>query len=141
MMPHFIITCDGACPSNGLPGAGPMSGRWLLESTSTGAVKEGRGIWTGYSKNTNNQAEYLSLVAAFLDLLIRVEGKGLDPKRFDVVVRMDSSLVLGHVFHGHKCKAQHLKPLYRDCKYMVGRFKSVRPSKISGDAMKSIIGI
>ena len=134
----YVVTCDGACPRNGMPGA-TMYGSWQMRSTWSGKTVSGGGAFSGH-KATNNVAEYLALSGALEHLEQLIMSKGRSPDSTAVKVRLDSQLVYGHLSLGHRCKALHLRPLYRQAKRAMSRFKEVNLTKVPGTEIKRILG-
>ena len=69
---------------------------------------------------TNNQAEYLTLIAA-LNLLAEQEGR--DARSAKVVVRGDSLLVINQLLGKWKVKNAGLQPLHREAGLLLQKFR------------------
>lgn len=136
-MPEFLITCDGGSRGNGAPnseGYGSFLIQLLDESQQlNNQLTFGTGI-------TNNEAEYMSLIAALEHIATAFRSVAGDLKTIDLTVRMDSQLVIGQMAHDWKVKATNLIPLAVKAKSMISEFGSVRFEKISGEEMKTILG-
>jgi ribonuclease HI len=60
--------------------------------------------------HTNNQAEYLALTHALIDLSLKCEGRGI--RDFHVIVRGDSQLILRQMSGAYRCRDKALKVLH-----------------------------
>lgn len=136
-MPEFLITCDGGSRGNGAPnseGYGSFLIQLLDESQQlSNQLTFGIGI-------TNNEAEYMSLIAALEHVATAFRSVAADLKTINLTVRMDSQLVIGQMANDWKIKAQNLIPLAIQAKSLISEFGSIRFEKISGDQMKTILG-
>lgn len=110
---------DGGSSNN--PGFG--YGSYLL-TTPAGRgqprrVEFGRGV-------TNNQAEYLALIAGLRDLIATLEGSGGQPGACSLEVRGDSSLVINQLLGRWKVRHSGLQPLHAQARELLSRFGQVR---------------
>jgi len=111
----FTIAFDGG--SLGNPGKGYGS----YEIASAGGKVAGQRLQFG-DNLTNNQAEFMTLIAALKDLLHRI---GPEADSVSVAVRGDSQLVIRGLNGDWKIKHPNLQPLYHEGRTLLGRFRSV----------------
>lgn len=114
----WTLRCDGG--SRGNPG--PAALGYVL-CDPTGAEIEAEGIFLGNA--TNNVAEYRSLIAG-LEAAIRLEVR-------ELVVRMDSELVVRQMLGQYKVKNEGLKPLHADARAASARLGRVRYESVPRD--------
>jgi ribonuclease HI len=111
----FTIAFDGG--SLGNPGLGYGS----YEIASAAGRVAGQRLEFG-DDLTNNQAEFMTLIAALQDLLQRV---GPEAGTASLAVRGDSQLVIRGLKGEWKIKHPNLQPLYQEGRALLGRFRSV----------------
>lgn len=137
-MVHFIVTCDGGSRGNHDKEIQSVGyGSFLIEipgQDAQFAVRKEFGV--GIS---NNEAEYLSLLAALNHIKSAFESAATDLKTIQLTIRTDSDLVIGHLTKGWKVK-QHLLPLVDEAKALIPLFSSVTFDKMTGDRMKEVLG-
>lgn len=110
---QFTIHADGGARGNpGPAGAGAMIRDEL--GNSVAAVSKFLG------RQTNNFAEYEAVISAFEEL-----RKLTKPAETDVVVKMDSLLVVRQMQGEWRVKHPNMKPQYARLLQKVGAFKSV----------------
>jgi ribonuclease HI len=113
---HFTIHADGGARGNpGPAGAGAVV---RDEAGSTVAV-----VSKFLGHQTNNFAEYQAVILAF-DELSRIVGEGKHEKT-DVVVKMDSELIVKQMKGEYKVKHPNLKGQHAKLAHKAGAFKSV----------------
>lgn len=111
----YTIVFDGG--SKGNPGKG--YGSYEI-STRTGRRKQQRlefGDWI-----TNNEAEYMTLIAALEGLEAMIARHGRDPAAFSVCIRGDSQLVIKQVLGQWKVKHPNITPLHERASALLKRF-------------------
>ncbi|MCE9626927.1 MAG: ribonuclease HI family protein [Candidatus Eisenbacteria bacterium] len=117
-LPIYTLRCDGG--SRGNPGPGAVG---YVLCDASGAEVEAKGIFLGVC--TNNVAEYRSLI----------EGLGAAARHGvrELVVRMDSELVVRQMLGQYKVKNEGLKPLHAEAKQAVMRVGVVRFESVPRD--------
>ncbi len=113
----YTLTFDGG--SLGNPGKGYGS----YELRAGGQREVVRKDFGG--NQTNNEAEYKTLIAALADLSGRIRAENGDPKAFTVAVRGDSQLVIYQVTGKWKVKTPHIRPLHAEAVRLLAQFKHV----------------
>ena len=103
----FVLYCDGA--SRGNPGPSSI-GLVLYDSDGETVAEMGAAI----GHTTNNVAEYRAL-AAGLEI---AANHGVD----DLLVRLDSQLLVRQATGVYRVKSPHLKPLHREVLRWADRF-------------------
>ena len=111
----YTIAFDGG--SLGNPGQGYGS----YEIASAGGRVSGQRLQFG-DNLTNNQAEFMTLIAALKDLLHRL---GPEAGSVSLAVRGDSQLVIRGLNGDWKIKHVNLQPLYQEGRALLGRFRVV----------------
>lgn len=112
---HFTLYADGG--SRGNPGP---AGSGAVVRNETGEVVTTVSEFLGVA--TNNVAEYTAVLRALEQLTML---SGIEPKNTDVLVRMDSMLVVKQMSGEWKIKHDGLKPLAARVRELVGMFRSV----------------
>ena len=111
----YSIVFDGG--SKGNPGWGYGS---FEISSRTGASKQKR-LEFGDAV-TNNEAEYLTLIAALEELAAMIARHGREPSAFSVRVRGDSQLVIQQLLGRWKVKHPNIRPLHERARAQLARF-------------------
>jgi ribonuclease HI len=111
----FTIFADGG--SRGNPGD---AGSGAIVRDENGKVVATVSEFLGHT--TNNVAEYTGVLRALEKLLKYVGGSASET---DVVIKMDSQLVVEQMKAAYKIKHPNLKPLGMQVKELAGQFKSV----------------
>ena len=137
-MYDFIITVDGGSLGNGTEDSIGY-GSYIIEVPKSGIKTNPFKLKFGTGK-TSNEAEYLSLIAALLKVIVIIEAPGNVVKESSIRIITDSQLVIGHCSLGWKVKAMNLLPLQQEAVALISRFGIANFEKISGDAMKLILG-
>ena len=78
-----------------------------------------------FGRGTNNQAEYLSLIAGLRTLLEQLSQKGESPGSVHLEIRGDSKLVLSQLQGAWKVKNAVLKELHREANALLADFGAV----------------
>ena len=108
--PHVIINCDGAARGNpGPAGAGAV----IVDEAGSVLVEVAEGL----GETTNNVAEYTAAIRG----LEEAERLGAG----SVVLRSDSQLLINQLTGRYRVKTEHLVPLHRRIRQLVGRFDRV----------------
>lgn len=115
-MKDYTLIFDGG--SLGNPGQG--YGSYALIRNSDGSQRIQRLEFEG--ELTNNEAEYLSLIAALEDTIATIEAADRDPAEFSIDVRGDSRLVLRQTAGEWKVRKPHLRPLCDRTVDLLNRF-------------------
>jgi ribonuclease HI len=97
----FSLYCDGGSRENNL-----ISGSGAVIYDENDIVVWEKSQFNG--KGTNNEAEYKSLLMGLTQVIER--------KINNLVIKMDSLLVINHMKGLYKVKAPNLIPLYNECK-------------------------
>lgn len=106
--------------SKGNPGAAYGSYKispWGRERETIGRMHFGRG--------TNNEAEYLSLIASLRALRAFLEGREQTLSQVELVIRGDSQLVLRQVGGSWKAKDSRMRALRDEAKSLLRGFGKV----------------
>jgi ribonuclease HI len=111
----YTIAFDGG--SLGNPGKGYGS----YEIANVGGRVAGQRLQFG-DNLTNNQAEFMTLIAALEDLLHRA---GPEASQLSLAVRGDSQLVIRGLNGDWKIKHPNLQPLYQEGRALLRRFRTV----------------
>lgn len=114
-LPTYALIFDGG--SLGNPGHG--YGSFAIEGPSAYAAREKLDYGHLGNRVTNNQAEYLTLIAA-LDRL--ATDLGPESGRAKVHVQGDSQLVLQQLGGNWKVRKEELKPLHDRASELLSRF-------------------
>lgn len=114
----WTLRCDGG--SRGNPG--PAALGYVL-CDPAGSEIEAEGVFLGTA--TNNVAEYRSLIAG-------LEAAGRHGVR-ELVVRMDSELVVRQMLGQYKVKNEGLKPLHAEARAAASRLQRVRYESVPRD--------
>jgi len=104
---RLIIYTDGA--SRGNPG--PAAIGVVIEDEQGRAMAK---ISKAIGRTTNNRAEYFALIAG-LEEAARLDGEALD-------IKLDSQLIVRQMMGSYKSK--ELRPLYKQTRQLLLRFKS-----------------
>lgn len=121
-MDKFVITFDGGSKGN----PGPIYGSFHIEPWVERAGVTER---LSFGAGTNNEAEYLSLIASLRFLLAFLAGHGTDPAAVSVEVRGDSQLVLRQVKKQWKAKDKRMRALRDEVLQLLDRFGQVAISE------------
>ncbi len=117
--PDYILTFDGG--SRGNPGVG--YGSYVLVRTEDGDRRIKR---LRFGTTTNNQAEYLALIAGLNDLAEEIrEGNGATQDA-SVEIRGDSQLVINQVARDWKVRSLDLMELRDQVDDLLAQFRSFR---------------
>ena len=115
----YILTFDGGAN----PNPGPGYGSYHLK-TRKGRERLNSRIQFG-NPLTNNQTEYMALIAGLEDLIRTIEQVGKQPSNYSVSIWGDSSLVIKQLKGEWQVKDPKMEPLYRSASEKIRRFKKV----------------
>lgn len=115
MQSDYTIIFDGG--SRGNPGKGYGSYE-LRTATQRDIVRLEFG-----PRETNNEAEYKTLIAALHDLIGRIAQGGTSADVYTVTVRGDSQLVIQQVNGVWKVRNARMAPLHAEATALLARFK------------------
>jgi ribonuclease HI len=105
---------DGGSRGNPGEGYGSFTYKGLVVRWQTGILYPG--------KTTNNQAEYMTLIAGLRSILFDCQALGLSSREVSVEVRSDSQLVVNQVNGRWKIKNAELRKLQIDATKLLGQF-------------------
>lgn len=105
-MPDYTLSTDGGARGN----PGPAGAGAVIQDAKNETVRE---ISEYLGEVTNNQAEYQALILG----LEALESLGVVGK--DILVRMDSELIIEQMKGHYKVKNEGLKPLYQRARAIV----------------------
>lgn len=118
---------DGASRHKLAASTGPAGIGAVLRSESGEVIGE---LARGIGVTTNNVAEYTALIEGLQMALDR------GVTRLDAYI--DSPVAAGHLLKGHRVKANHLRPLFRQVHQLLARFSSASvtraPRGLNADA-------
>ena len=134
---HYRICCDGGCSHNGTQQAQGYAS-YLLE-TRAGKTQIVR-LPNLPGVKTNNQAEYVALISALVDLRSRIERAGKNPLNYNLEVHTDSQLMVGHLTLGWKVKATNLRALVNEATVLVKAFGRCDLVKVPRDEIVRVLG-
>ena len=133
----YVAYCDGGCPRNGTQEAQGYAS-FLLESR-TGQRQVVR-LTDLPGVTTNNEAEYVALISALVDLRGRIERAGKTPRSYSVVVHTDSQLLIGQLTQGWQVKAANLRPLVDEAASLLAAFGRCDLVKVPRDEIVRVLG-
>lgn len=117
--PDYLLLFDGGSIDNGAFGYGSYLLKDAEGHSTLRRLEFGQGI-------TNNQAEYMALLAGLRDLLAALETSGRQPGEISLEARGDSSLVINQLQGRWKVRNPGLQPLYQEARQLLGRFGQTR---------------
>jgi ribonuclease HI len=118
-MTEYLIVFDGGSKGN----PGPAYGSFFIRPW---ADEEGVIERLNFGTGTNNEAEYLTLIASLRYLLAFLDGKQEAPQDVSVEIRGDSQLVLRQVKKAWKAKDQRMRTLRDEVHQLLDRFGQVK---------------
>ena len=133
----FLCVSDGGALGNG--SATPKAyGSYHL------ATRDGRKQTVRLTRlpgvTTNNQAEYVALISALVDLRGRIERAGESPRNYSVVVHTDSQLMVGQLTQGWQVKSSNLRLLVDEAAALIQTFGSCDLVKVPRDEIVRVLG-
>lgn len=94
-------------------------------SLTTGDSRPGAPTRLEFGHGTNNQAEYMALIAGLRALLERLETEGEAPDATSVEIRGDSQLVINQMAGNWKIKSEELLKLHDQALDLLAGFDQV----------------
>ena len=134
---QYKIWSDGGCAGNGSREARAYASFLLAARSGKRQVVRLTDL-PGVS--TNNEAEYVALISALVDLRGRIERAGKNPRDYTVAVHTDSQLLVGQLTEGWKVKAANLRPLVDEAAELVKTFGRCDLIKVPRDEIVRILG-
>ena len=89
---------------------------------------------------TNNQAEYVAVISALVDLRGRIEQARKSPRSYSVVVHTVSQLLVGQLTQGWQVKAANLRPLVDEAAALIQAFGRCDLVKVPRDEIVRVLG-
>ena len=117
-MQKFLIVFDGGSKGN----PGPAYGSFFIQpwQEKSGIIER-----LQFGDGTNNEAEYMALIAALRSLLAFLAGNQTNPEETALEIRGDSQLVLRQVKGQWKAKDSRMRALRDEVVQLVDRFGRV----------------
>jgi ribonuclease HI len=134
---QYHVWCDGGALQNGTEEAQGYAS-YLLESRTGKRQIVRLNDLPGVT--TNNEAEYVALISALVDLRGRIERAGKSPRSYSVGVNTDSQLMVGQLTLGWKVKAANLRPLVDEAKTLMAAFGRCDLVKVPRDEIVRVLG-
>ena len=134
---QYFVWCDGGCSNNGTQQARGYAS-YCLETRS--GHKQVVRLTDLPGVTTNNQAEYVALISALVDLRGRIERAGKSPRSYSVVVHTDSQLLVGQLTQGWQVKAANLRPLVDEATALIQTFGRCDLVKVPRDEIVRVLG-
>ena len=134
---QHLVWCDGGCSNNGTQQAQGYAS-YCLE-TRTGKRQIVR-LLDLPGVTTNNQAEYVALISALVDLRGRIDRAGKNPRNYSVVVYTDSQLMVGQLTEGWQVKAANLRPLVDEAATLIQAFGRCDLVKVPREEIVRVLG-
>ena len=132
----YVLSTDGGAAANGSADSVGYGSYCLQARTGQKQLVRldfGRGI-------TNNEAEYLILIAALKDLVGRIQRAGKSPSGFTLLVHTDSQLMVGQLTQGWKLKAANLRPLVHEAAALIQAFGRCDLVKVPREEIVRVLG-
>ncbi len=118
-MSDYTIIADGMCPSN----PGFMGGSYCIRTGSKERIER---LPEVSAMGTNNQAEYIAMSHALIDLCLTIQKAGRNPKDYTVACYTDSRLLVNQFTGAFACHNRELG-IYLEClQAQVREFKRVQ---------------
>ncbi|MFN8485825.1 MAG: ribonuclease HI family protein [Anaerolineae bacterium] len=117
----YTIVFDGG--SRGNPGVG--YGSYQIVRSRDGKTRLRRLEFPGTS-TTNNEAEYMTLIAALEELTTGIEKAGASPRALTVEVKGDSQLVLKQLEGAWQVREPRLAPLRDKALALLRQFRQAK---------------
>ena len=114
-MTKLLLQCDGGSRGNPGPAAYGYVVYDISASLDAGIILEKSGNYLGIT--TNNQAEYQGLIAGLSWILKNAPDS-------EVIVKMDSLLIVNQVKGLYKVKSPDLYPKYQEVRGLLSQLKS-----------------
>ena len=133
----YRIWADGGALQNGTQQAHGYAS-YLLESRSGKRQIVRLSDLPGVT--TNNQAEYVALISALVDLRGRIERAGKSPHDYSVAVHTDSQLLVGQLTQDWQVKAANLRSLVDEARSLIQTFSRCDLVKAPRDEIVRVLG-
>jgi ribonuclease HI len=133
----YVVRCDGGCLQNGTHHAQGYAS-YSLEAY-TGQKQMVR-LTDLPGVTTNNQAEYVALISALVDLRGRIERAGKSPRNYSVAVHTDSQLLVGQLTQGWQVKAANLRSLVDEAAALIQSFGRCDLVKVPREEIVRVLG-
>jgi len=138
----YSLSTDGGAAANGFADSVGYGSYCLKARTSHRQMVRldlGHGV-------TNNEAEYLTLIAGLKDLVGRIQRAGKSPSGYSLLVHTDSQLMVGQLTQGWKVKAANpstplrtgLRPLVDEAAALIQAFGRCDPSASLGTGLVKV---
>lgn len=132
-MIRFQIVFDGGSKGNPGPAYGSYRIRpWIDEDGTTARMNFGAG--------TNNEAEYLSAIAALRSLRAFLDGRGTAPEEVQLELRGDSQLVMRQLAGQWKAKDARMRNLRDEALALLEPFEKVEFVEQSRERTLEVLG-
>lgn len=129
----YRIIFDGG--SRGNPG--PSYGSYRI---TPWPPEDGKTVRLSFGPATNNQAEYLTLLAALDALQAFLEGSGETTHQTAIVIEGDSQLVLKQLEGEWRVKSSDLRELYERAARLLAGYPSVELNQLPREQVVEILG-
>lgn len=133
----YRVWADGGCAQNGTREARGYAS-YLLQSRTGKKQLVRLNDLPGVT--TNNEAEYVALISALVDLRGRIERAGQNPRNYSVVVHTDSQLMVGQLTQGWQVKSANLRPLVDEATALIQTFGRCDLVKVPRDEIVRVLG-
>ena len=134
---QYRVWCDGGCANNGTQEAHGYSSYSLEACTGKRQIIRLADL---PGVTTNNQAEYVALISALVDLRGRIERAGKSPRSYSVAVHTDSQLMVGQLTQGWQVKAANLRSLVDEARSLLQTFGRCDLVKVPRDEIVRVLG-
>lgn len=114
----YVLIFDGG--SRGNPG--PAYGSYVIQESGK---RSGRPARLQFGRATNNEAEYMTLLAGLEALIGSLEAQGEEPRRVSLEIRGDSQLVVQQLRGVWKAKNPRMRALRDQIRELLDRFGEV----------------
>ena len=137
-MHNYIIVADGGSLGNGTKNSVGY-GSFIVEVPSESFVSKRltRNFGIGI---TNNEAEYMIVIAVLEFMLQGMRTNAVDPTDKSMCIKTDSQLVVGQLTLGWKVNAENLRPLHKKVINLIKEFAMIIFLKIDGNEEKNSRG-
>jgi ribonuclease HI len=133
----YRIYCDAGCLRNGTQEAQSYAS-YSLESRA--GHKQIVRLADLPGVTTSNEAEYVALISALVDLRGRIERAGKSSSAYSLLVHTDSQLLVGQLTQGWQVKAANLRPLADEARALMQAFGRCDLVKVPRDDIVRILG-
>lgn len=134
----YLIIADGGSLGNGTASAYAYGSYQLVVAEDGRSYKSDKIAFPDFS--TNNQAEYLAIEVALIDLINRIESAGYDPSQYTVTIKTDSLLVVNQLNGDCACNNDILIKLHTRVITFCNCFSSFHVVKVPRAEVVKILG-